>query len=311
MKLLLTVLAVSCSCPLTSWAFEVDATQEEAGSGERLFRFTGAVDGLRIEHRQAYFGCCLELAPNVEVEDGVVRVQEIDAGPPCLCPVIPWNLTITISELASGPYDVYLTRHDGELLATAHVSIPDTETMLFRRGRINDDDSLDIADAVAAIEFLFGDGRSPACLDALDVNDDGDGNIADAIYLLNFLFGGGEPPLPPFAAEGEDPTEDDIVCSLTNTVVHSNFKRSYDFNGDGSVDLTDRIFFLSVLLEGRTEGVCLDALDTNDDGMVSLADNPIPPLPGPFSIDTPPAEPTECGVDPTPDALSCAPSGCE
>ena len=47
-------------------------------------------------------------------------------------------------------------------------------------------------------------------MDAADANDDGSIDIADAIYLLSYLFGGGDQPPPPFPDPGIDPTPDTL-----------------------------------------------------------------------------------------------------
>jgi hypothetical protein len=65
------------------------------------------------------------------------------------------------------------------------------------RGDVNLDGTLNLADAIAELNFLFSAG-SAACLDAADVNDDGALNIADAVYSLTYQFSGGAPPPPPF-----------------------------------------------------------------------------------------------------------------
>ncbi len=87
------------------------------------------------------------------------------------------------------------------------------EEGLFVRGDVNDDDTINIADAISLLGHLFGGAPAPGCIDAADANDDGAMNIADAISILGHLFGG-EGPLPlPFPACGPDPTPDDLpVC---------------------------------------------------------------------------------------------------
>ena len=82
----------------------------------------------------------------------------------------------------------------------------------FVRGRINEDASIDIADAVAGLLHLFA-GRPIACEDAADTNDDGRTDVTDSIYLLEFLFRGGAAPPEPVTC-GVDPTGDDgIECA--------------------------------------------------------------------------------------------------
>jgi hypothetical protein len=81
----------------------------------------------------------------------------------------------------------------------------------FRRGDSNSNGSVDMADAVFALSWLFAGGRTPGCLDAADANDDGTVDIGDPISVLNWLFLGGPTPRRPgpFAC-GEDPTADGL-----------------------------------------------------------------------------------------------------
>jgi len=82
----------------------------------------------------------------------------------------------------------------------------------FKRGDTNADGSLNIADAIRILGYLFSGSRLVYCLKALDANDDGGVNIADAVKVLGHLFGG-EGDLPdPFAACGSDPTQDELSC---------------------------------------------------------------------------------------------------
>jgi hypothetical protein len=80
----------------------------------------------------------------------------------------------------------------------------------FKRGDCNQDQSVNIADAVFMLNYLFSGGDQPVCQDACDMNDDGGLNIADAVYLLTYLFSGGPPPPAPFPSNGlgSDPTPD-------------------------------------------------------------------------------------------------------
>ncbi|MGE3167205.1 MAG: PKD domain-containing protein, partial [Planctomycetota bacterium] len=83
----------------------------------------------------------------------------------------------------------------------------------FRRGDANGDATLNIADAISVLGYLFSGGAGPSCLDVADCNDDGAVDIADAITLLGYLFSGGPaPPAPgPFDC-GPDPTTDGLPC---------------------------------------------------------------------------------------------------
>jgi hypothetical protein len=78
----------------------------------------------------------------------------------------------------------------------------------FRRADANADGQVNIADAIAALTYLFAHGPL-SCLDTADANDDGQVNIADAIFTLSYLFASGAQPLPPGPTScGVDPTAD-------------------------------------------------------------------------------------------------------
>jgi hypothetical protein len=86
--------------------------------------------------------------------------------------------------------------------------------------------SVDIADAAAAVSYLFysGDKKYEApCLDACDSNDDGRVDLADVLHILKFLFQfGAFPPAPGpgfddvggDVAPGSDPTPDELTCGV-------------------------------------------------------------------------------------------------
>ena len=82
----------------------------------------------------------------------------------------------------------------------------------FVRGDSNDDNAVDISDAIHALQFLFTGGEV-ICEDATDVTDDGALDIADPIALLARLFAGAGPlPLPSDISFGPDPTADLLAC---------------------------------------------------------------------------------------------------
>jgi PKD repeat protein len=68
----------------------------------------------------------------------------------------------------------------------------------FRRGDSSGEGSLNIADAVAVLGYLFSGDEAPGCLEAADANASGRLDIADPLYLLNHLFLGGSAPPAPF-----------------------------------------------------------------------------------------------------------------
>ncbi|MFN0056971.1 MAG: hypothetical protein ACKVX7_00810 [Planctomycetota bacterium] len=81
----------------------------------------------------------------------------------------------------------------------------------FKRGDANLDGSLNVADAIHGLSYLFSAGPL-TCRDALDSNDSGALDIADAIYLLSYLFSAGPQPPPPFGSCGIDLTADALDC---------------------------------------------------------------------------------------------------
>ncbi|MGE3164365.1 MAG: DUF6765 family protein [Planctomycetota bacterium] len=88
---------------------------------------------------------------------------------------------------------------------------PDLE--FFLRGDCGGNGQVNIADAIAILDFLFPPpSPPPACLAACDVTADNSVNIADAIYLLAYLFNGGSPPDQPFPGCGIQPGENTLAC---------------------------------------------------------------------------------------------------
>ena len=83
---------------------------------------------------------------------------------------------------------------------------------IFLRGDVNDNGGVDIADAVFHLNYTFGNGPIPTCLDAGDANDDGHSDISDAVFILLFLFNDGPAMNPPYPTPGVDPTPDTIGC---------------------------------------------------------------------------------------------------
>jgi len=60
--------------------------------------------------------------------------------------------------------------------------------------------------------YLFLGAAAPRCLDAADTDDDGTVDIADAVRTLRYLFLGGLPPEEPFPTCGIDPVIDGLDC---------------------------------------------------------------------------------------------------
>ena len=84
----------------------------------------------------------------------------------------------------------------------------------FRRGDVDGNGSLSLADGVFLLNHIFVPGTPPpACQDALDVADSGAIGLEDPILLLNSIFVPGSPaPGAPFPACGLDPSPDALDC---------------------------------------------------------------------------------------------------
>ena len=107
-----------------------------------------------------------------------------------------------LEEIASG--DVEDANGDG---------IPDDcagAPVSFRRGDCNDDGTVDIADAVCTLEWLFLVGEAPQCIAAANTNGDESVDIGDPVYSLWFFFAGGPDPVQPFPICGRSLLEADI-----------------------------------------------------------------------------------------------------
>ncbi len=85
----------------------------------------------------------------------------------------------------------------------------------FIRGDANNDERVDIADAIYILEHLFKDPTlTIPCLDSADTDDSGQINITDAIVLLRYLFTDSPVGMKePYLACGTDPTPaDNLGC---------------------------------------------------------------------------------------------------
>ncbi len=82
----------------------------------------------------------------------------------------------------------------------------------FIRGDVNRDGVVDIADAIALLNYLYLGGARPSCEDAADADDSARLDLADVILILSYLYIGGEEPAAPFPGPGIDPSPDELAC---------------------------------------------------------------------------------------------------
>ena len=81
----------------------------------------------------------------------------------------------------------------------------------FRRGDTNLGGTVELADAVTVLLYLFAAGDELPCEDAADADDDGSLTLSDPVGIFAYLFSSGAAPAPPGPLEcGEDPTLDDL-----------------------------------------------------------------------------------------------------
>lgn len=97
-------------------------------------------------------------------------------------------------------------------LASGGINVSELPQATFVRGDFTLNGSIDVADAISVLGFLFSGGAAPACPDSADANDTGAIDVGDAIFQLDFLFGAGSPPPYPFPSPGLDPTPDSLPC---------------------------------------------------------------------------------------------------
>lgn len=96
--------------------------------------------------------------------------------------------------------------------------------VLFIRGDVDADGTMNITDPIVLLRYLFQSGTEPSCLVAADVDASGDLNVADALYALNYLFARGPHPGAPFPTCGVNPEpettlgcEDYAPCAVVST----------------------------------------------------------------------------------------------
>ncbi|MBI2449221.1 hypothetical protein HYV49_02905 [Candidatus Pacearchaeota archaeon] len=83
---------------------------------------------------------------------------------------------------------------------------------VFLRGDSNNDNKVDISDAINTLGFLFTSEGNITCKDAADTNDDGSIDISDAVYTLLHIFEGRFILPPNKGGKGMDLTSDNLGC---------------------------------------------------------------------------------------------------
>ena len=79
-------------------------------------------------------------------------------------------------------------------------------------GDSNNDETVNVADAVWIINYVFAGGDPPNPMEAGDANCDGTCNIADAVWIINYIFAGGLDPCDP---QGDGNPDCELNCPST------------------------------------------------------------------------------------------------
>ncbi len=121
---------------------------------------------------------------------------------------LPYGVSFTNGDTAyiSGT-PTYATEY-GFTLKVTDSSVPSKEAMQvfsvtikqhpYTTGDANYDGSVDVADAVYLINYIFLNGTPPEPFALGDVNCDGIVNLVDLIYIINYIFRDGPPPCQSF-----------------------------------------------------------------------------------------------------------------
>ncbi len=92
---------------------------------------------------------------------------------------------------------------------TIEILLQSAESLPFRRGDVNNDGWLNIADIIESLQSTFNPhGIEIDCSDRYDANDDGIVNILDPVIMLESLFLSSGPLPTPSLECGSDPTDD-------------------------------------------------------------------------------------------------------
>jgi hypothetical protein len=114
---------------------------------------------------------------------------------------LPWNGQTRL--IRHDDYGNIVTDVDTSLAGNFTMGLSQGElVMLFKNtnytcGDANRDASINVADAVYLINYIFKGGPAPDPLGSGDANCDGAVNVGDAVYLVNYIFKGGPEPCCP------------------------------------------------------------------------------------------------------------------
>ena len=106
-----------------------------------------------------------------------------------------WTLKLNVAEdMEVGDYPVKIQNAKYSLTSgSAKVTMPEVTSILtienYKKGDVNGDGDVDIADAVCIVNHVVGKETPIFIVAAADVNGDGDADIADAVRIVNLVVG--------------------------------------------------------------------------------------------------------------------------
>ncbi|OUU23213.1 MAG: hypothetical protein CBC13_06345 [Planctomycetia bacterium TMED53] len=123
--------------------------------------------------------------------------------------VLPQRIVADFPPLQEGVHDLWIQSGQWHGYIPAAITVVPT----FIRGDVTRDQHINLADPLRLLQWLYIPGVPPLpCLDAADVNDDELLQLTDAVWLLDYLFGGGPMPQLPFPESGPDPVQEEQGC---------------------------------------------------------------------------------------------------
>jgi len=141
-------------------------------------------------------------------ELGLAQVSADESGTNSLSPVYDTQAN-AVSSVATGSllmlladasallFDPKYSPETGSSGCAIDITDPVNDGCTIICGDANDDEAINLADAVFIINYVFKGGTPPDPLCVADANGDGAVNLAEAVHLINYIFKGGPPPVDP------------------------------------------------------------------------------------------------------------------
>ncbi|MGE3166200.1 MAG: dockerin type I domain-containing protein [Planctomycetota bacterium] len=163
------------------------------------------------------------------------------------------------AKATSGPLvaNANTTRASSALAASLPPTTPVATPPAGVLGDIDGDGQMTAGDAKALLAYLFHGGAAPVDMSRADVNGDGSVNVSDATHI--FELANAAPAVPP---AGDMDGDGQVTAGDGKMLLHALFGdpsashslANADFNGDGSVNISDAIGMLNLTLNPMLSG---------------------------------------------------------